>query len=171
MPITDENYYRERIAVVQALARAFEKVRHHKKWTRRVLPAFQAELPGYTVYLREDYASFDGVSVWGKGIAYDDRVDISWVNWNPSHAVVWQDGFVYDLRRQDPSDSAERMLQEATLVSRLDELARKVDALRAEALGLIEALPEPKSADLRKGAYCWTKPSGELSKRYPTLFE
>ena len=38
----------QQIAVVAGLRRAFEKFRHHAAFTRRVKPAIEAELPGYT---------------------------------------------------------------------------------------------------------------------------
>ena len=165
--------YSERIAIVEALGRGFAKVKHHEKWTQRVKAAFAAELPGYTVYVfTHDPGGFAGISVWGKGIHYDDMVSLSWClprSWT-TNPKTWQESFAYDLDRQNPSDSAERQAAEAMLCPKLDKLEEQIEALRAQASALIGALPVPKSATLRNESHFWNSPSHLLGEKYPNLF-
>ena len=161
--------YGRQIAIVAALRRVFEVVKHHQKFTKRMLPAFERELPGYTVSLSVEPGDFGfaRLNVWGNGLSYDDAVRLSWIN---SDKQPWQERMAEELDRQDPSDSAERQEQEIALVSKLEAMEAEVVRLRAEAEALIVALPVPRSARLRAESYFWSHPSSAFAAKFPGLF-
>jgi hypothetical protein len=161
--------YSRQIAIVTALRRGFEAVKHHQKFTKRMLPVFERELPGYTVSLSVEPGSFgfSRLNVWGNGLSYDDGVRLSWVN---SDRKPWQEQMAEDLDRQDPSDTAERQEQEISLIPKLEALETEIARLRAEAESLVSSLPIPRSARLRAAPHFWSSPSSALAKKFPGLF-
>ncbi len=158
--------YTKHAAILSALRAAFEKVKHHKQYGKRVLDVFRAALPGYVVTNEGVGSSLEGLRVWGKELPYDQGLYMCW-----SASKPWQEGLAYDLDRQDPSDSLERMRDEEAIVSECEELERQIAALRARGRALVEALPVPKSAVTRREAHFWTSPSSSLAKRCPNLFD
>lgn len=160
----------QKIAVVAALRRGFEVVKHHQKFTKRMLPAFEKELPGYTVSLSVEPGDFGfaRLRVWGNGLAYDDGVGLGWIN---SDKRPWQERMAEELDRNDVSDYAERQEQEIAIVTKLEAMEREIERIRAEASKIFEELPVPKSAKLRSNECHWSGPSYALRDKFPGLFK
>jgi hypothetical protein len=155
----------QQIAVVLGLRRAFEQFKHHAAFTRRCKPFIEAELPGYTISVDPDHYGLRTIRVWGNGLPYDNGVYLCWNSSKP-----WAEGMSEALEIADSSDYAERSKDEEPLKAKLDALSAQVEAARAEAAALIEALPIPTSATIRKDHPTWSGPTSELSKAYPLLF-
>lgn len=161
--------YRQRIDVVAALRRAFEKVKHHQKFTKRILPALNAELQGYTVSVSDD-GHFCRVGVWGNGLVYEKTgIHLTWCTTQDD--AQWVEKFQRELEINDCSDYAERQEEELKLVPQLEIIEAKIEALRAEAAELFETLPAPKSATIRTSHSTWSRASYSLQKKYPLTFQ
>lgn len=160
----------QKIAVVVALRRAFEAVKHHQKFTKRMEPAFEKELPGYTVSLSVEPGSFGfaRLRVWGNGLAYDDCVSLQSIN---SEKRPWQERMAEELDRNDLSDYAERQEAEIALVPKLEAMEREIERIRAESLRLFEELPVPSAAKLRSNECHWSGPSFALRDKFPGLLK
>ena len=158
------------IAIVAALRRGFEEVRHHQKFTKRVLPSFEKELPGYTVSLSVEPGTFGftRLRVWGNGLAYDEGVGLQWLN---TGKRTWQEAMAEELDRNDLSDYAERQEIECMLVPKLEALEREIERIRAEAACLFETLPVPRAAKLRASECHWSGPSYALRDKFPGLLK
>ena len=157
--------FQQQIAVVAGLRRAFEKFRHHAQFTRRVKPLIVAELPGYTVSVEPDHYGLRTIRIWGNGLPYDNGVSLCWNGSKP-----WAEGMAGAIEIADLRDYQERSEAEAPLKAKLDDLAARVEAARAEATALVAALPVPASATIRAEHHFWDRPSSELSQAYPLLF-
>lgn len=156
-----------KLTVVNGLRRAFERFKHHAKFTKRVLPIIEAELPEYTIHVDGDGPT---ILVWGKGIRYENAVHVTCPRIDgPDQS--WQARMAWDLDRQDPSDALERAEQESALIPALTELAEEVRARIEEAKKMIEDLPVPASAKVRADGYFWEQPSTDLAQRFPELFK
>ena len=155
----------QQIAVVAGLRRAFENFRHHAAFTRRVKPAIEAELPGYTISVDPDHFGLRTIRVWGNGLPYDSGVYLCWNGSTP-----WAEGMTKALEIADSSDYAERAEAEKPLLAKLAELNAVVLAARAEAAALFAALPVPAAATIRAESHFWDSPTSETSKMYPLLF-
>jgi hypothetical protein len=153
--------YEEHVRIIAALRRAYENFRHHVKFTQRARPIIEAELPMYQVSVADC-----SVRIW-KDRAYDQAVDISWSSFS---SKSWQENFECDLARQDPSDTIERMKDEARVAEQLAALEAQVCEARRVAKEIIEALPVPKAATIRSGAHFWSSPSTALTEKFPQLF-
>ena len=158
--------FKQQIAVVAALRRAFEKIRHHATFTRRVKPIIEAELPGYTVSVEPDHYGLRTVRVWGNGLPYENGS--VYLCWNGSKP--WAEGMAEAIEIADLRDYADRARAEEPLKAKLDALNACVEAARAEAEALIAALPVPTTATIRAAKHFWNSPSSELRKAYPLLF-
>lgn len=173
--------YDTTIAICAALRQAGEKVKHYKDFTKRVENVFKAALPGYSVFVRtEQYkviGSYHSITVYGNGIEYNERVSVHW-HWYAKEGEHWHTFFLEALAIKDPTDSKERETQEETLTQELTYLAAsaqglqdQLDAVRAEALNSIAALPIPSTATVRNKSIYWDKPGHALTQRFPILFE
>ena len=186
--------YEKEIAVLAAIRGGVEKCKHHINFSKRIRPYIEQELEksfpemytrvgepverGYIVRVDVEHRSFGDkyeILVWGKDIPYDKKICVSWA---VRDSATLYNQFVYQCDICDPSDSAERALQEDELVPRLQDLENKaqlllkqVEELRYTALHYIAALPIPKSAKVRNEDHYWNKPSTELSAKFPLLFD
>jgi hypothetical protein len=159
--------YSQRIAVVQALRKAFERVKHHQAWSGRLKKAFQTVLPEYTISIGVgEYAgALHNVRVWGNGLHYEDCVYVCF-----NAGKVWQEGFSEELEIADCSDAAERQTQEVKLLPELEQIEAQIRALRAKAEALFTALPVPTSATIRKAEHFWSDASYALKGKYPNIW-
>lgn len=158
--------YDQRISVVDAVRRAFEKFRHHREFTRRVKPFIEAELPGYTLSVTPDDGTLSSIRIWGCGLDYNKSC--VYLCWN--HSKPWVEGLTEALAREDVRDHEEREMDERALYPSLDAMEAQMAALRQQAASMIEALPIPKAATLRAASHFWDGPSSALEDRYPLLF-
>lgn len=160
--------YAQRIAVVNALRLAFLRVKHHQKFTKRILPILREELPGYTVSVSDD-GHFCRVGVWGNGLVYDKTsINLSWCTTKDD--AEWVEKFQRELDINDCSDYAERQEEETKLLPQLEAIEAKIEALRAEAATMFETMPAPKSAKIRTSTSHWTRASYSLQKKFPLTF-
>jgi len=157
--------YSHQIHIVAKLREAFQTVKHHQTWSKRLLPAFQKALPAYTFSMGTVGTSLHTLDVWGNGLPHSEHVHFCFHQSKP-----WAEAFAEDLDRQDCSDSAERERDEAALCPQLDDIEGAIAGLRASAHRLIEALPVPKSAKTRREPHFWTSPSSALAAKYPEIF-
>jgi hypothetical protein len=165
--------YSQQIAIVQAMRRAFEKVKHHQQFTKRIKPAFEAELPGYTVYVNPAYLNGNGgeIAVWGNGVSYDDAVRVTWPKGLDGKELTWQEGFAYGIDRTDPSDYAEWQEHERAILPALEGYNRAVEDIRAKAAAMLADIPTPKAAKLRSDRAFWGHASYPLQDLFPLLFK
>jgi len=163
--------YRQEIAIVQALRVGLDKVKHHERFTKRIKPALESALPGYTVSVSDD-GHFARVQVWGNGLSYDDSVRLSWVT-GPLAAgrKPWAEQMAEEIDRNDYSDYAERQVDEIALLPELDKVNAQIEALRAQAQAMIAALPKPAAVKLRTSDCHWSDASSALRDRYPLVFK
>jgi len=159
--------YDQQISVIDGLRRAFEKCKHHQRFTKRIEAILQEELPGFSVCVSpsEKPLSLSSVRVWGLGIEYGNAV---YLCWNGSR--VWQEGFAHELQRADARDYEERQMDEQALYGQLDAMEAEMATLREQAAALVKKLPIPQSATLRAESVFWDTPSSTLRKRCPLLF-
>ena len=158
--------FQQQIAVVAGLRRAFEKIRHHAQFTRRVNPIIEAELPGYTVSVEPDHYGLRTVRVWGNGLPYENGS--VYLCWNGSKP--WAEGMAEALEIADSRDYAERAEAEEDLLPKLDKLHAEVERCRAAAAILIKQLPIPRTATIRAESHFWDGPTSDLGRKYPLLF-
>ncbi len=162
--------YEKQIEVIAALRKVFDKFSHYQTFTKRVLPFLREALPEYTVTIDVE-GNRCIVKVWGNGIDYNDCVYITWSCLEQSKPIKWQDGFLRALERADLSDYAEREAHEKALIPQLEKLNTEVqDRVRAARI-LIESLPVPMSATVRKDQHHWSNASRALCERFPILFK
>jgi hypothetical protein len=170
VPIAGYDYSKQ-IEVVKALRGAFDKVKHHKEWSKRLLKTFKEALPGYALSMGvAEHGSLNTLRVWGNGLHYEnDCVYVCFSIHENGKERSWQDGFMWALNRADHSDYAERQEQERALYPQLDDIAARIAELQNEAHAMIEDLPMPKSATIR-GEVHWKNASHALQAKYPEIW-
>lgn len=163
--------YEQKIEIVDGVRRAFAKFKHFKEMTRRCEFFLKEELPGYTIsfsvgqgFKNKHYE----INVWGKGLAYNERMYISWYN---EDGETWQENFEKAIAYSDFRDSQERHEQEQLLYPELLKLEDDVKHLIHKAKMMVKNLPVPASATVRKDSHAWGNASAELAGRFPILFK
>ena len=163
----------KRVEAIQGIRRAFDKVKHHAKLTKKFETAIKEELPAYSVSFSND--DWGKLTIWGNGLSYDNGVFLCW---NSDRTKSnWQQVIQEQIDIADSSDYQERLQQESVIEPSLAELATKAKRLeeelqrvRSEALHAIAQIPVPKCATVRKEPSFWQRPSKELSDKFPELF-
>jgi hypothetical protein len=159
--------YSRHIAIVQALRTAFDKIKHHQKFSKRIKPAIEAVLPEHTVYVGED-GHFCRVQVCGNGLTYEQRVSLSWVS---DTQKGWVAAMAEEIERADLRDYSERQDGEVALLPELAELDRQVRELRAKAKAMIAALPDPKSRHGSEGSVFLVQRVVRALRQVPPTFQ
>ena len=85
-------------------------------------------------------------------------------------AKDWRAQALVEIERQFSYDTDERARQEEAIFPALSAIEEEIKSLQARALMMIEALPIPSSATVRKDSCYWDSPSRELTKRLPATF-
>lgn len=158
--------YEVHVRILAALRAAFETVKHHKQYGKRVVDAFRKALPDYVMSDSSSVSSLMSLAVWGKDLPHNQRLYMCW-----NQGKSWQEGFAADLDRQDPSDSLERMREEESIVVACERMEARIAELRRHARNLVESLPVPRSAVTRREPHFWMSPSSKLAKLCPNLFD
>lgn len=164
---------KKHIEIHTGVMRAFKKFKHHEKFTKRIRKFLEEEFPGYTIYISVDQLmDKKGIGIWGKDIPNSDRFSISFYDKKGS----WQEKFleqmdIYDLRDYLEREEQERSLDLEALNKDVETLINQIDLLKGQALDKIKALPIPKASKIRKDSVTWDRPSYELRKKFPLLFE
>lgn len=176
-----------------AIRRGFAAVRHHKKLTSRLCDAIKAELPKdgtswYCVLDTSGSSSFR-IRVMGTPPAAASRKHEDYAyhcplsnatlyNTRPPYrALTWQEGLDYELDRNDNSDSLQwaAMMQEKHVTfqamhDRVADLQRQIDALRFDAQVIVNDMPPPAAAKVRKEKHFWNRPDADTVAAFPNLF-
>lgn len=163
--------YEHKIKICQGLRKAFAKVKHHKKLTKRVEKAIKEELPDYLVSIDTSFSSFNKINIWGKDISYNNSIGLYL---DPND---WAKKFEDEIDRIDPTDQLERIEQEKTIEpaiafieSKIADLKKRINDEQTRAYNLIKELPIPKSAKIRKDSTLWNSPTSEFAEKYPDCF-
>lgn len=166
--------YESKIAVIDALRKAFESFKHLKEFNARAKPYIEKQLPGYSLHLYVD-KSFGStiyhLEVFGVDIEYANCIHLHWTDKVNNQVVGWQGGFLNALDIADMHDYQERQVQEQNLIPTLERLDAEVKERIRAARVLVESLPVPHSATIRAAPHFWTSASYELSDRFPVLFK
>ena len=118
-------------------------------------------------FLPQGVISYVKLTVSGNDISVNETFILEFEYINPNH---WTISFKYALDQLDPRDYLERLEQEKQLLSQFETLNEQAITINAAAQALLDSIPEPPSAILRKGSLCWKAPSTELMERFPLLF-
>jgi hypothetical protein len=171
--------------VPAAARRALDKIKHHANFGRggRFEKVFKQELSGFfNVDKLCVFVSADKIQVWGDGCHYDERFcllgGLGWESgWN---AGTWQDKISAEIDRNDTADYQERRIQEnhSDIQVSLTEwnkeavaLMKQLEKVRERSHRIIQNLPVPTAATLRKDNPCWSNPSTALTEQFPNLFK
>ena len=159
---------KEKQALIEKIRLVFESAKRFKSYTQRILTVFKTQMPDHHFYFKNNHSWGQvGLEVWGQGVSYNNRVII---DWNEDKISVWQEGFLQGLERVSLSDSIERAEQEQELIPELERLENEAARIRNRAAELVRGLRVPESATLRNEAVYWERPSYELRKKFPLLF-
>jgi hypothetical protein len=164
--------YTQHNEVIVKLREGLDLVRHYQKfYPKRIEKKLAELLPLYTVRCSDD-GHFARVAVWGNGLAYDKKIDLSWISSNYTReAKTWQEKFAEDLDRNDLSDYAERQEQLMPHLAYLADLENRMQTIREEAAKKIAALPIPTSAKMRSNECFWNNAPCSLAEKFPLLFK
>jgi hypothetical protein len=118
----------KRVEAIQGIRRAFDKVKHHAKLTKKLETAIKEELPAYSVSFSND--DWGKLTVWGNGLSYDNGVFLCW---NSDRTKSdWQQVIQEQIDIADSSDYQERLQQESVIEPNLAELASRAKRLEEE---------------------------------------
>ena len=144
----DPHWYKRKLSILTDMRNAYNKCKHYQDVTKRQEKFFKDALPGYSVCVTVAKASYEShkFRVWGRGIRYDDGVDISLYG---DKSQTWQTLFESHLQKQveQYTKAIEEMKREEMLVPRLEDLSKEYDSLMARVSQCVE---EGVSSDLTR---------------------
>lgn len=149
----------DRAIMVAAIRRAFENFKRYQSFGKRILPHIEKELPeGYYAQIIGGGSrpfSTVGVAVSKRG-EWDNRVTVEFypTNMSGESQGSWQELFLKDLARYNPERDTARFEAEQALTDKLATIQSQIEALKAEALALVN-----------------DSPSYVLRQQFPTLFK
>lgn len=160
-------------------------------FSRHVKKALRAEFGDkptiiVNVEAEHNFHKFE-VSMWNTPGAegYDKRIEMSTsFGWSEAGLLVrndrtgetledgkgWEAKILESIERYDTTDHNERVEDEKALYTELDEIEAEIKWLKARAAKLVEDLPIPKAATVRKDAVHWKTPTSGLREKYPLSF-
>lgn len=132
---------------------------------KRLQNALSTTLGHNVVCHKGEYQSY--INVWHGNAATSVTIH----HMSDAFPTDWKAKFLENLDRDNTSDYEERERDEEMIVLCVYAIEQKIEALRAEAYNLIEALPVPASAPAcRADSPSWGRPSKALSDRFPLTF-
>ena len=163
--------YSEQIRAIALLRKGLATVAHYEKFGKRAVDGIAKIVgPSFQVWERKD-PYFTGLHIRPVGLKAGEGWSISWTNSalhdNRPH---WSARMAEELDRYDPTDAADRQIDEAVLVPRVAAIEAQILALQAEARAMFETLPIPRSAAVRAGRHFWKEASSALQSVYPATF-
>lgn len=165
------------VLVIDAIRAALKRVEHYKEFGDRIRPALRVELAKLDTgpwSIQLDTSRTTGLReliVWrAEFLEEEHKIHLVWHASAEGQGVGWLGAIRRRLDLLDRSDYLERAEQEALLHEKLAELSQGVDSLRQQARMLIEELPVPSKATVRRTSQYWKQPSSDLTKEFPNLF-
>ena len=144
----DPHWYKRKLSILADMKNAFNKCKHYQDVTKRQEKFFQDALPGYSVHVVPAKASYEShkFHVWGKGLRYDDGVDITLYG---DKSATWQALFESHLQNQVHyyTTAIAEMEREEALVPQLEGLLEEYNALMYRVSKCVE---EGVSSDLTR---------------------
>lgn len=144
----DPHWYKRKMSMLYDLELAYNKCKHYQDFTKRQEKFFKEALSSYSVSVSVAKASYETsrVHVWGKGIRYDDGIDISLYG---DKSLPWQTLFESHLQKQfqQYSKAMLEMEREDELVPQLEMLTTEYDQLMAR---VAECVGQGISSDLSR---------------------
>jgi len=144
----DPHWYKRKLSILADMNNAYNKCKHYQDFTKRQEKFFKDALPGYSVMVIIAKASYEvnKVRVWGKGLRYEDGVNISLYS---DKSQTWQVLFESHLQKQFEhyTQAIAEMEREEALLPQLIALSAELEQFQAR---LSECVGEGVSSDITR---------------------
>lgn len=140
-----------------------------KKLSKRIIRGL--EDAGFTAYYSKDAYSTITISIWGKEIKYDERINIY-----VSPLGNLPDFYIYhkiarDLLVIDDSDYDENLVYESEFFDKLQDINDKIKSLRISAQNMKAHGYIPKTATIRNKSHYWSDFSYKTQGQFPEIWK
>lgn len=159
--------YKEQQRVVDVIRAEYEKIKHHKELTAKIMKGIKAALAyvgPYSAYMAREYGQVN-IKVWKGSKQYDVYMCMS----ERALGGGWNAVFEHELERVSYNDAIEELEYERQYFKELHKIEAQIIALKDKAEHIKKPFI-PKTATIRAEAHFWSSVSYTTQKIFKQAF-